>query len=51
VSLIEEITAEITRGVYDRASASTHGNSPKLEILRLKRYLEPVLAELLELPL
>ncbi len=39
-----------TRAVYDRASMSVHNQQAKEEIIQLKRYLDSVLSELLELP-
>ena len=49
VEIIEK-KGSFTRAVYDRASMSAHSQSAKEEIIRLKRYLDNVLSELLELP-
>jgi hypothetical protein len=47
---IEEITVGASRSAYDRVSVSVHSITTKEEILTLKRYLEAVLSELLEVP-
>ena len=49
IEVIEK-KGDFTRAIYDRASRSAHGQSKKEEIMRLKRYLDSVLSELLELP-
>jgi hypothetical protein len=47
-SLVEELCGEITRAVYNRASVATHVQESLKEVRRLKRYVDTVLAELLE---
>jgi Predicted pPIWI-associating nuclease len=49
VSLIEELTASVTRAVYERGSVSAHLSAKREEVLRAKGYVDAVLAELLEI--
>ena len=49
VEIIEN-KGNFTRAVYNRASMSVHGQYTREEIMRLKKYLDIVLSELLELP-
>lgn len=49
VSLVEERTASLARSVYERSSISTHVATTRQEVLRLKMYVDSVLAELLEI--
>jgi hypothetical protein len=48
MSLIDELTGEIMRAIYNRASLATHGEERKREVQRVKRYVESVLIDLLE---
>jgi Predicted pPIWI-associating nuclease len=48
IQLIEELTASLTRSVYERGSLSAHVASPRSEVQQLKLYVDGVLAELLE---
>ena len=47
--LIEALCGEITRAVYDRASVSTHLQTTRQEVAQIKRYLDAVLFDLLEI--
>jgi hypothetical protein len=49
VGLIESLCGEITRAIYDRASVSTHIQTTKQEVAQMKRYLDAVLFDLLEI--
>jgi len=49
IQLIEELTASLTRSVYERGSVSTHVSSPRSEVQQLKLYVDGVLGELLEI--
>ena len=49
LEFIESLFAEITRALYDRASISTHVNTSREEVFQLKRYLDTVLFDLLEI--
>jgi hypothetical protein len=46
--LIDELSGQLTRSVYDRASLSTHVSTQKEEVLSIKRYVDTLLFELLE---
>jgi hypothetical protein len=48
MSLIDELTGEIMRAIYNRASLATHVEESKREVQRVKRYVETVLIDLLE---
>jgi len=49
VALIEELVAEIARAVYNRASVATHVLETREEVGRIKRFVDTVLFDLLEL--
>ena len=49
IELIERLFGEIARGVYTRASLATHLESTKSEVGQIKRYLDTVLFDLLEI--
>jgi hypothetical protein len=49
VELLEDQIASLTRSVYERGSASTHGATVKSQVLSFKAYADAVLAELLGL--
>jgi len=49
VDLIESLCGEITRGVYERACVSTHVQTTRQEVAQMKRYLDAVLFDLLEI--
>ncbi|MBM3570140.1 MAG: hypothetical protein FJX46_15450 [Alphaproteobacteria bacterium] len=48
VELIEELSGEVMRAVYDRASLATHIQQSRGEVQRIKRYVDTVLFDLLE---
>jgi hypothetical protein len=48
VDRVEAGTAALARSVYDRGSLSTHVTVTRTEVSQLKRYVEAVLAELLQ---
>lgn len=48
-ALVEDLCGDIARAVYNRASVATHVQESLREVRRLKRYVDAVLAELLEL--
>ena len=47
---VEESIAVLARSTYQRGSASTHATTNASEIRKLKRYIDALLAELLEIP-
>jgi hypothetical protein len=47
-ALIEELSGEVTRAVYNRASLATHVQESKNEVSQIKRYVDTVLFDLLE---
>lgn len=47
--LIEELSGEVMRAVYNRASLATHIHQSKGEVLQIKRYVDTVLFDLLEI--
>ena len=49
IELIEQLSGEIARGVYTRASQATHLETTKSEVEKIKRYLDTVLFDLLEI--
>jgi len=49
VELIENLCGDVVRAVYSRASVSTHVNTTKQEVLQMKRYLDAVLFDVLEI--
>jgi hypothetical protein len=48
VDRVEEGTAALARSVYDRGSLASHVTMTRTEVMQLKRYVEAVLAELLQ---
>lgn len=50
IGLIEGIAGEVVRATYDRASLATHLETSRAEVLRIKRYIDTVLFDLLEVP-
>lgn len=48
-AIIEESIAKLARATYNRGSLSTHTETEKKEVVNLKRYLDSVLCELLEI--
>ena len=49
IQLIEQLYGEIARGVYTRASRASHLEATKSEVIKIKRYLDTVLFDLLEI--
>lgn len=49
VDVIETLCGEVARAVYDRASLSTHVQTTKGEVRQMKRYLDAVLFDVLEI--
>lgn len=50
LSTVDESVAALARSTYTRGSASTHSTTDASEIRKLKRYVDALLAELLEIP-
>lgn len=48
VGVIEGLTGELVRATYDRASLATHIETTRSEVLRIKRYVDTLLFDLLE---
>jgi len=49
LTLIEELSGEVMRAVYNRASLATHIHQSKAEVQKIKRYVDIVLFDLLEI--
>jgi hypothetical protein len=49
VDLIEALSGDIARAIYNRASLSTHVETTKQEVEQLKRYMDAVFFDLLEI--
>ncbi|MCH8903183.1 MAG: hypothetical protein IIA45_04645 [Bacteroidetes bacterium] len=49
VKMVEELMGQMARAVYNRASLSTHLETNKQEVLQIKRYVDIVFFEILEL--
>ena len=49
LALIEERTGEVARAVYNRASVATHVQESRQEVQKIKRYVDTVLFDLLEI--
>ena len=49
VSLVDDLVAQVVRGVYQQGSLATHVASPRSQVKRLKMYVDTALAELLDL--
>lgn len=50
LNTVDESIATLARSTYTRGSASTHATTDASEIRKLKRYVDALLAELLEIP-
>lgn len=48
ISGVESLTGELVRATYDRASLATHLETTRIEVQRIKRYVDTVLFDLLE---
>jgi hypothetical protein len=51
LGLIEELSGEVARAVYNRASVATHVHESRREVQKIKRYVDTVLFDLLEISL
>lgn len=49
-AVVEELVGGLARAFYDRASLSAHTKQTYDEVARAKAYLDPLLAEILEVP-
>lgn len=49
IDLIEGLCGDLARAVYNRASLSTHVKTTREEVRRMKRYLDAVLFDILEI--
>lgn len=49
IELIEQLFAEVTRSLYTRASLATHLATSKTEVGQIKRFLDTVLFDILEI--
>lgn len=49
VDLMEALSGDIARAIYNRASLSTHVETTKQEVEQMKRYMDAVLFDLLEI--
>jgi Predicted pPIWI-associating nuclease len=49
LALIEELSGEVMRAVYNRASLATHIQQSKGEVRKIKRYVDTVFIDLLEI--
>jgi hypothetical protein len=48
-ALVEELSGEVMRAVYDRASLATHVETSRQEVARVKRYVDTLLFDFLEI--
>lgn len=49
LAVIEELSGEVLRAVYNRASLATHVQESRSEVQQIKRYVDTVLFDLLEI--
>jgi hypothetical protein len=49
LDLVESLTGEVARSIYNRASLATHVETTRNEVLKIKRYVDTVLHDLLEI--
>jgi hypothetical protein len=49
LGLIEELSGDVMRAVYNRAALATHVHQSKTEVQKIKRYVDTVLFDLLEI--
>lgn len=47
--IVEESIAKLARATYNRGSLSTHSATERTEVINLKRYLDSILCEILEI--
>jgi hypothetical protein len=50
IGVVEGIAGEVVRATYDRAALATHLETTRTEVIRIKRYVDTVLFDLLEIP-
>ncbi len=50
IGVVESIAGEVVRATYDRAALATHLETTRTEVIRIKRYVDTVLFDLLEIP-
>ena len=48
-SLVDELSGEVARAIYNRASLATHVQESKREVGQIKRYVDTILFDLLEI--
>ncbi len=49
VAVVESLVGEVARAVYNRASLATHVEANRVEVQRIKRYVDTILFDLLEI--
>jgi hypothetical protein len=49
LSLVDELAGEVMRAVYSRASLATHVQTSKVEVRKIKRYVDTLFIDLLEI--
>ena len=49
IRLIEELAGELTRAVYNRASLASHVHQSKTEVQKIKRYVDTIFFDILEI--
>lgn len=49
IDLVEELSGEVARAIYNRASLATHIHQSKTEVQTIKRYVDTVFFDLLEI--
>lgn len=49
IEIVEGLIADMVRAVYNRASLATHVETTRVEVVRLKQYVDTVLYDLLEI--
>ncbi len=50
IGVIEDLVGDVVRATYSRASLAAHIETTRAEVLRIKRYVDTVLFDLLEVP-
>ena len=50
VGVVDGLAGDVVRATYDRASLATHLETTRTEVFRIKRYVDTVLFDLLEIP-
>jgi len=51
LGLVDELTGQVMRAVYDRASLASHVNQSRDEVKKVKRYVDTIFFDLLEIRL